>query len=129
MDAITLLQVLSSGEKNHVVASTRMNERSSRLHTIIQITIESHEKSRKQNENDDSVSNMSISSSCCTVQRSMSILLDRLAIDKRRRADTSTRGVSLLLWILMFINICHMLIFCLFLFLFIFSLLALLQVD
>jgi centromeric protein E len=37
-----LLQILFQGEKSRAVASTGMNERSSRSHTIFRVTIESH---------------------------------------------------------------------------------------
>jgi centromeric protein E len=43
-DFESLSKVLVSGEKNRVVASTRMNKSSSRSHTIFRITIESHQK-------------------------------------------------------------------------------------
>jgi hypothetical protein len=70
-DYESLLRVLFSGGKNREVAFTGMNKRSSRSHTIVRITIESKEKSREQNENDDSVfNNTSISSSWGTVRTS-----------------------------------------------------------
>lgn len=52
-DSDHLLRVLSSGEKNRAMATTGMNERSSRSHSILRITIKSHKKS---DENDMSVS-------------------------------------------------------------------------
>lgn len=42
-DATALLEVLARGEKNRTVAATGMNERSSRSHTIVRITVESRE--------------------------------------------------------------------------------------
>lgn len=48
-DFQTLLNILFQGENNRCFASTAMNERSSRSHTIFRITIES----RKKNENTD----------------------------------------------------------------------------
>lgn len=52
----SLLSVLFAGEKNRSVASTGMNERSSRSHTIFRITVESRLKSVEKNdtENEDS---------------------------------------------------------------------------
>ena len=50
----SLLQVLFTGEKSRAFASTAMNERSSRSHTIFRITIESREKSDKQEQDQDS---------------------------------------------------------------------------
>lgn len=50
----SLLDVLFAGEKNRSVASTGMNERSSRSHTIFRITVESRAKTaEKENSNDD----------------------------------------------------------------------------
>jgi centromeric protein E len=43
-DYESLLRLLFQGEKSRTVASTQMNERSSRSHTIFRITIESREK-------------------------------------------------------------------------------------
>jgi centromeric protein E len=43
-DFESLLRILFHGEKSRSVASTEMNERSSRSHTIFRITIESREK-------------------------------------------------------------------------------------
>eukprot|EP00977_Amphora_coffeiformis_P003806 scaffold765_cov160-Amphora_coffeaeformis.AAC.7 len=43
-DYESLLQILFTGEKSRAFASTAMNERSSRSHTIFRITIESHVK-------------------------------------------------------------------------------------
>jgi centromeric protein E len=53
-DFESLLSVLINGEKSRTVASTFMNERSSRSHTIFRITIESRCKpSKRGEENDD----------------------------------------------------------------------------
>eukprot|EP00814_Leptocylindrus_danicus_P006856 CAMPEP_0116014920 /NCGR_PEP_ID=MMETSP0321-20121206/6536_1 /TAXON_ID=163516 /ORGANISM="Leptocylindrus danicus var. danicus, Strain B650" /LENGTH=842 /DNA_ID=CAMNT_0003484607 /DNA_START=53 /DNA_END=2578 /DNA_ORIENTATION=- len=52
----SLLDALFAGEKNRQVASTGMNERSSRSHTIFRITVESRIRKEKQcndTENDD----------------------------------------------------------------------------
>jgi centromeric protein E len=50
-----LLSVLIAGEKSRTFASTSMNERSSRSHTIFRITIESRSKPKEgDEENDDS---------------------------------------------------------------------------
>eukprot|EP00970_Alexandrium_tamarense_P008549 scaffold1626_cov178-Alexandrium_tamarense.AAC.17 len=49
----SLLSVLFAGEKNRSVASTGMNERSSRSHTIFRITVESRSKSDGENDDDD----------------------------------------------------------------------------
>jgi centromeric protein E len=51
-----VLSVLLTGEKNRSVGSTDMNERSSRSHTVIRITVESRPKSAEKNdtENDES---------------------------------------------------------------------------
>jgi centromeric protein E len=46
----SLLSVLFAGEKNRSVASTGMNERSSRSHTIFRITVESRLKSAEKND-------------------------------------------------------------------------------
>ena len=48
----SLLDALFAGEKNREVASTGMNERSSRSHTIFRVTVESRE--RKTNDDSDS---------------------------------------------------------------------------
>ncbi len=48
-----LLQVLVHGDKSRTFAATGMNERSSRSHTILRVTIESREKSKHDDENDD----------------------------------------------------------------------------
>jgi centromeric protein E len=54
-DFESLLSVLITGEKSRTFASTSMNERSSRSHTIFRITIESRAKpSEGEEENDDS---------------------------------------------------------------------------
>jgi centromeric protein E len=59
-DFESLLGVLFTGEKSRAFASTAMNERSSRSHTILRITIESRKKSAEteegggDEENDDS---------------------------------------------------------------------------
>ena len=50
-DYHSLLRVLFSGEKNRAFASTGMNERSSRSHTIFRITVESRKK--RDDKNDD----------------------------------------------------------------------------
>ena len=47
-----LLGTLFAGEKKRSVASTGMNERSSRSHTIFKITVESRKKLRNTSEND-----------------------------------------------------------------------------
>ena len=51
-DCSSLLGVLFCGEKNRAVASTGMNERSSRSHTIFRITIESRHKNSDGGEGD-----------------------------------------------------------------------------
>lgn len=48
----SLLDALFAGEKNRQVASTGMNERSSRSHTIFRITVESRIRKEKQCDND-----------------------------------------------------------------------------
>jgi centromeric protein E len=54
-DFESLLSVLITGEKGRTFASTSMNERSSRSHTIFRITIESRAKPPEgEKENDDS---------------------------------------------------------------------------
>jgi centromeric protein E len=54
-DFESLLSVLITGEKSRTFASTSMNERSSRSHTIFRITIESRSKPQEGgDENDDS---------------------------------------------------------------------------
>lgn len=50
-DFSSLLQILFSGEKSRAFASTAMNERSSRSHTIFRITIESRKKPHDDKEN------------------------------------------------------------------------------
>ncbi|KAL7520313.1 hypothetical protein ACHAWX_005043 [Stephanocyclus meneghinianus] len=50
----SLLSVLFAGEKNRSVASTGMNERSSRSHTIFRITVESRLKSVEKDEDGNS---------------------------------------------------------------------------
>lgn len=55
-DFESLLRILFHGEKSRAVASTGMNERSSRSHTIFRVTIESREKGRAEDsdtENDE----------------------------------------------------------------------------
>ena len=53
-DYQSLLKILFHGEKSRAVASTQMNERSSRSHTIFRITIESCEKDiHEDGENDE----------------------------------------------------------------------------
>jgi centromeric protein E len=53
-DYQSLLKILFHGEKSRAVASTQMNERSSRSHTIFRITIESREKDiHEDGENDE----------------------------------------------------------------------------
>ena len=52
-DFESLLKILFYGEKSRAIASTGMNERSSRSHTIFRITIESREKD-VENDCDDS---------------------------------------------------------------------------
>jgi len=47
-DFNSLLQVLFTGEKSRAFASTAMNERSSRSHTIFRITIESRQKEENE---------------------------------------------------------------------------------
>jgi len=49
----SLLDALFAGEKNRQVASTGMNERSSRSHTIFRITVESRNHSSKCKDEDD----------------------------------------------------------------------------
>jgi len=49
-DLPSLLRTLFVGEKKRSFASTRMNERSSRSHTIFRITVESREKPVNQND-------------------------------------------------------------------------------
>lgn len=59
-DFSSLLDILFRGEKSRAFASTAMNERSSRSHTIFRITIESRKKEVKDNaspEDDENVSN------------------------------------------------------------------------
>ena len=75
-DVESLLRVLFSGEKNRAVAATRMNERSSRSHTIFRITIESREKSEEDSENKMASSNSSLSSDDGTVRISTLNLVD-----------------------------------------------------
>jgi centromeric protein E len=53
-DAESLLGILFQGEKSRAFASTAMNERSSRSHTILRITLESCKETRGDEENDDS---------------------------------------------------------------------------
>lgn len=53
-----------------------MNERSSRSHSILQITIESREKSEESKENDKSVLNASLPSDSGTVRTSTLNLVD-----------------------------------------------------
>ena len=49
-DFQSLLEVLFTGEKSRVFASTAMNERSSRSHTIFRITIESRQKNQNKDD-------------------------------------------------------------------------------
>lgn len=56
-----LLDVLFRGEKSRAFASTAMNERSSRSHTIFRITIESHQKTGKTG-NDENMENVATAS-------------------------------------------------------------------
>jgi centromeric protein E len=62
-DMNSLLGVLFQGEKSRAVASTAMNERSSRSHTIFRVTIESRDKATAEDqaqddkENDNKVTN------------------------------------------------------------------------
>jgi centromeric protein E len=49
-DFQSLLSVLFAGEKNRAFASTAMNERSSRSHTIFRITVESRTKASQSND-------------------------------------------------------------------------------
>lgn len=61
-DFESLLGILIRGDKSRTFAATGMNERSSRSHTILRITIESREKENNENENDantDSISGAS----------------------------------------------------------------------
>lgn len=51
-DFDTLLGILFQGESNRAFASTAMNERSSRSHTIFRITIESRKKNTKDSSSD-----------------------------------------------------------------------------
>lgn len=60
-DFESLLRILFSGEKNRSVASTGMNERSSRSHTIFRITIESRHKSAASGDSDDDKETVDIS--------------------------------------------------------------------
>jgi centromeric protein E len=75
-DFESLLWVLFSGEKNHAEAATGMNERSSRLHTIIRITFESREKGDEDKENEMSASNSSLPLDDGAVRRSTLNLVD-----------------------------------------------------
>lgn len=52
-DFQSLLSTLFAGEKHRAFASTAMNERSSRSHTIFRITVESRLKRNKDNEDSD----------------------------------------------------------------------------
>lgn len=52
-DFQSLLKILFHGEKSRAVASTGMNERSSRSHTIFRITIESREKEENEGNDDE----------------------------------------------------------------------------
>ena len=54
-DYAGLLEILFGGEKNRSVASTNMNERSSRSHTIFRITIESRCKHTPDDESDETI--------------------------------------------------------------------------
>mmetsp|Transcript_59860 Transcript_59860/g.147054 ORF Transcript_59860/g.147054 Transcript_59860/m.147054 type:complete len:2082 (-) Transcript_59860:233-6478(-) len=51
-DFETLLGILIRGDKSRTFASTGMNERSSRSHTILRVTIESRQKEVESDEND-----------------------------------------------------------------------------
>jgi centromeric protein E len=53
-DFESLLRILFDGEKSRAIASTGMNQRSSRSHTIFRITIESREKMEYDEEEADS---------------------------------------------------------------------------
>lgn len=55
-DFRSLLSTLFAGEKNRAFASTAMNDRSSRSHTIFRVTVESRLKRQKVNDNRDDVS-------------------------------------------------------------------------
>jgi centromeric protein E len=55
-----LLRILFAGEKNRAVASTGMNERSSRSHTIFRIMIESQTRREEFDENDMGALNSSL---------------------------------------------------------------------
>ena len=78
MDFESLLCVLFSGEKNHVVAATGMNERLSHSHAIFCITIESRQKTDvgKEDENDSNASNHSLLTNNGAVHMSMLNLVD-----------------------------------------------------
>ena len=53
------MNVFALGNKNRHVASTNMNDRSSRSHTIFRITVESKEKTKKGDiDNDEENSNI-----------------------------------------------------------------------
>jgi centromeric protein E len=52
-DFRSLLSILVRGDKSRTFASTGMNERSSRSHTILRITIESREKDPEEGEDED----------------------------------------------------------------------------
>jgi len=56
-DFRSLLCILFAGEKKRSVASTKMNERSSRSHTIFRVTVESRKKPVKENDNSDGSDN------------------------------------------------------------------------
>jgi len=55
-DFESLLRILFQGEKSRAIASTGMNERSSRSHTIFRITIESREKEAEEDEENEDYS-------------------------------------------------------------------------
>jgi centromeric protein E len=74
-DFDSLLSILVRGDKSRTFAATGMNERSSRSHTILRITIESREKDQ-QNENEDDNRRDSISTSDGAVRVSTLNLVD-----------------------------------------------------
>ncbi|KAL3908141.1 MAG: hypothetical protein SGILL_008597, partial [Bacillariaceae sp.] len=74
-DFESLLGILVRGDKSRTFAATGMNERSSRSHTILRITIESRQK-EQQNENEDGNKRDSISTSDGAVRVSTLNLVD-----------------------------------------------------
>lgn len=107
-DFDSLLSVLVHGEKSRAFASTAMNERSSRSHTIFRITVESREKSAETKFESDSDNDENVGASDGAVRVSSLNLVDLAGSESVRHTGATgerqkeggminTRYVSLLI--------------------------------